>query len=110
MLLGWPVCRRLRKKAAPTSKDREGLRARDRSQFQERFLRARNARKGRRLGPLEMTGLRDSGASRKGVRDSNCAFAPEEVGGKAEEKKEKGGGEVSKLCGIAEGKIDGITD
>ncbi len=57
-----------------------------------------------------MMGSSFNGASRKGVRDSNGAFAPEEVDGKPEEEKEKGGGEVSKLRGIVEGKIDGITD
>src|SRR5216684_1538238 len=39
-----------------------------------------------------------------------AAFAPEEVGGKAEEEKEKGGGEVSELCGVEEGENDSVAD
>src|ERR1700674_2581448 len=97
-------------KAAPPSKNREGLRARDRSQFQERFLRARNARRGSGLAPLELRGLRNSGASREGVQDSNGAFAPEEVGGKAEEEEGDGNGKEFELRGVEEGKNDGVAD
>src|SRR5216684_3851050 len=39
-----------------------------------------------------------------------AAFPPEEVGGEAEEEKEKSGGEVSELCGVEEGENDSVAD
>src|SRR5437899_9426799 len=65
----------------------------------------------------ENTGfLPRQGATRRGGRPykegngNSGAFAPEEVGGKANKKQKDGGGEVHELGRIAEGEIDGITD
>jgi hypothetical protein len=50
------------------------------------------------------------GALRKGGRESNCALAPEEVGGKAEEEEGDGNGKKFELRGVEEGKNDGVAD
>ena len=42
------------------------------------------------------------------LKSSGGAFAPEEVGGEAEDEEEDGDGQVAELGGVVEGEIDGI--
>jgi hypothetical protein len=52
----------------------------------------------------------NGGASRRDVWRSNGAFAPEEVGGEAEEKKGDGDGKEFELRGVEEGENDDVAD